>query len=122
MIQKFFVDGVLPGENEIIGAARKHYQRYATMKRDYTQIVALTIRRAKLKSMKQAGVVFYWCVQVNRDPDNVAAAQKFILDALVWEKVLKNDGQKEILYLHHEYRPGGKPGVEVVLNDKLLSL
>lgn len=120
MTQKFFIDGVLPGENEIIGAARKHFQRYADMKRSFTGIAALAIRAAKLKPMRQAGVTFNWSCLPNRDPDNISAGQKFILDALVWEKILVNDGQKQILFLHHEFKldPNRRLGVEVKLVGK----
>lgn len=104
MKQEFFIPGTLPGLNEIIDAARTHYQRYADMKRDFTGLVCAYIRQAKLAPMIRASVHFTWSTNsMNRDPDNISAGEKFILDGLVVTRILPNDGLQQVLSLHHEF-------------------
>lgn len=54
---------------------------------------------------------------IRRDPDNIFAGVKFILDGLVKSGVLENDGQKWIKGIDHELGPVSKsrPGVLVEL-------
>ena len=95
-----------PGLNEIIKASKAHPMAYSTMKRNCGNVVASYIRQAKLKPMKgPVAVSFEWIEKTGRrDPDNIRAGSKFILDALVKSKILPSDGQKAIAQLSDCFR------------------
>lgn len=118
MNQTFFIDGVLPGLNEIIAASKVRsgkWSRYLDLKESNGQYVAMVIRRAKLKPIERANFIFTW-VEKNqkRDKDNVRVGAKFILDALVAAKILPNDGWKQVGTLTDCYQVNAdRPGVFV---------
>ena len=89
--------GEMPGMNEMIAAAKqgkKGYQPYANMKHEYTQLVAWTAKA--LPKMKRIKLDIIWYAKSKRhDPDNIAAAVKFIWDGLVLAGVIPNDGWAE---------------------------
>lgn len=87
-----------PGLNEIIKVAKAHPMAYSSLKKRWGELTQLYIRKAKLKPMK-------WPVQIHitwvektarRDPDNIRAGSKFVLDALVKSKVLPGDSMKYV--------------------------
>jgi hypothetical protein len=103
-MQSFFVPVRLPGLNDIILAkgqyyrkGKKRFEKYQAMKREYEGLIISAIQLAKIKPVKRAYFQFTW-IEDNkmRDPDNVAAARKFILDALVVAGVLSGDGWKQV--------------------------
>jgi hypothetical protein len=57
-----------------------------------------------------------------RDPDNVHAGVKFILDGLVDAKVIPSDRRKHIVRVSHDVetmaKPGGHPGVYVTIETR----
>jgi hypothetical protein len=98
--QTFFIPVVLPGLNEIIDAraryfnkGKKRVDRYQQLKKEYENLIVSCIQLAKLRPIKKGYFIFNW-IEENRkrDPDNIAAARKFILDALVTAGILRNDG------------------------------
>lgn len=94
---KIVIPGEMPGMNEIIDAAkkgRKGYQPYAIMKRENTQLVTWISK--KIPKKKRIFLDITWIAKdKRRDPDNIAAAVKFIWDGLVEAGVIKNDGWSE---------------------------
>ena len=120
MIQSFFIDGKLPGLNEIIAASkvrRGKWSQYLDMKESYGGYVQMVIKQAKLKPMQKAAITCTW-VEPNRrrDLDNVRVGFKFIGDALVSCGVLPNDGQAHVTHLEDFYTVDKvKPGVMVEL-------
>lgn len=121
--QKFFIDTVLPGANDVL---RIHPQVYSRMKRDYGMLVRVCIRHAKLKRMEWASITFCWHEKPaeknkRRDPDNVRFAAKFILDSLVAENILEDDSIGFVVNLADRYVIESKtPGVWVELEGKLI--
>ena len=102
--QSFFIPVRLPGLNDIIlakgqyyGRGKKRYEKYQAMKKEYEGLIIATIQLAKIKPVTRAHFKFTW-IEKNkmRDPDNIAAARKFILDALVRSGVLTGDGWKQV--------------------------
>lgn len=87
-----------PGLNEIIKVAKAHPMAYSAMKKRWGDVVQAHIREAKLKPM--AGPVqihLTWVEKARRrDPDNIRAGSKFILDALVKTNVLPGDSLKTV--------------------------
>lgn len=101
---KLTIFGKLPGTNEYIGACRNNRYAGAKMKEETENFIRFYIRRQiKNKSVKQpVNLRFTWfTANKKRDKDNIAFGQKFIQDALVAEKILSNDGWKEINHFSH---------------------
>lgn len=95
----FEVPGRLPGLNEYINASKRHRGRDNAgniLKRECQALISAHIPRYAKGQLydKPVHVSFtFWEANRKRDPDNISAvAHKFILDALVQDKVLKNDG------------------------------
>jgi len=116
--QTFIIHGRLPGLNEIIDACRSNRYEAASQKRATEADVAWAIRAFSLKPV--TGSVWVTCrwyeATSRRDPDNVFAGVKFILDALVTAGVLEGDGQRHIAGITHELAHDRlHPRVEVTL-------
>ena len=127
--QGFFIPGPLPGFNEM-EAARGRIRRgrgtarhnsYNDMKRKWEGLICLEIARHRVKPITtRAEFDFFWCEpDKRRDPDNIAAGKKFILDALVLAEVLPRDSQKWVKKVSDEFvEPNPKdPGVCVVIRQ-----
>jgi hypothetical protein len=118
--------GRLPGANEIIAAARTHWAKGATQKRATEARLRFVLERA----LRNAGAPFT-AVDVacswheggrGRDPDNVRAGIKFVLDALVRSGWLPyGDGPKRVLSIRDEFEYGVSPalvGVDVWVKER----
>ena len=114
---KFEIPGSLPGFNDIIDAAKRNPHEYARMKETYTAMVAWLAK--KLPSYEKVALVITWYeLDHRRDPDNIMAGQKFILDALVHAGVIPNDSQKYVRGIVHRFKVDRKnPRVEVEIVD-----
>jgi Holliday junction resolvase RusA-like endonuclease len=118
----FEFPGVLPGMNEIVAAAKGEGGRgtaYSRMKATYTLLIK-AMARAQYKGAPFARyrLRFQWFLKdARKDPDNIIAAKKFILDGMVAAKVLANDTQKNFLGIISETWEirASKPGVEVTV-------
>lgn len=105
----------LPGTNEQIRAASIIYSKngsklrtaYTEMKEKYTRMIATELQAqgcAPDKPYDQIKVTFKWFEpHKRRDPDNIRAAAKFIMDAFVWAGIIKNDNLTHIRGLSDEY-------------------
>ena len=115
----FKIPGRLPGLNEIIEAAKSHYAKYSTEKKEYTEKVAWLAKQARLPKFEKAYLVITWFEpDRRRDPDNIMAGQKFILDGLVAAGAIPNDSQKYIQGIVHRFRVDKRnPRVEVEIVD-----
>lgn len=82
----------------IVDEAKQHWSNYARMKKEYTGNIALIIQNENIQPMEQCYIIYTWYEpNCRRDLDNIAAAKKFIQDALIEANVLKNDGWKHIM-------------------------
>lgn len=123
--QSFYIDGQLPSMNDIVRTAKGHHMKYVLMKSKYTNMVAMLVREAKLKPVGRVAVSFTWCESIDsykrghrRDPDNICAGAKFVLDGLVAASVLKNDDMEVIGAVEHRFMMvAGRSGVKVVLSS-----
>lgn len=126
MCQQVFIDGPLPSANDII---RKHWRVYSKFKKDWGILTKVAVRRHGLQPMqaqepiRRVMIAFEWIeatdrLDRDRDPDNIAFSAKFILDALVQEKILRDDSRREIHSLHHIFAMDSvTPGVMVTLTE-----
>ena len=117
---KFEIPGRLPGLNEIIDAAKQgkgKYQPYAMMKEEYTTMIGWLAK--KLPKYEKVVLIITWYEpDRRRDPDNIMAGQKFILDGLVQASTIPNDGQRHIQGILHRFDVDRKnPRVEVEIVD-----
>ena len=114
---KFDIEGRLPGLNEMIEAAKSHYGAYAKMKQTYTDMVAWLAK--KLPAYEKVALIITWHEpDQRRDPDNIMAGQKFILDGLVAAGTIPNDSQKYVRGIAHRFKVDRKsPRVEVEIVD-----
>ena len=108
--------GSLPARNEQEAAARGNRFAAATMKKRWTRYIALNFAHAPRVNVPVRMVCNWFCPNKRRDPDNIAAAKKFILDGLQVAGVLKNDGWGQIVGFSDNFFVDKKdPGVEIVL-------
>lgn len=117
---KFDIEGRLPGLNEMIDAAKQgkgKYQPYSIMKQTYTDTVAWLAK--KLPAYEKVALIITWHEpDQRRDPDNIMAGQKFILDGLVAAGTIPNDSQKYVRGIVHRFKVDRKnPRVEVEIVD-----
>lgn len=95
MVYTLIIKGRLAGLNALIGANRQNKYAGAKLKKDEDYHVSLFIRQ-QLKDMPELDKfkmdITWYEKDRRRDPDNIISAKKNILDALVQEGKLKNDG------------------------------
>ena len=95
--------GRLPGLNEIIDAAKQgrgKYQPYAIMKDQYTSEIGWLAK--KLPAYNRVDIVITWYEpNLRRDPDNIMAGQKFILDGLVTGGAIPKDTRRHVRKITH---------------------
>ena len=107
----------LPGLNDIIDAERTHRQRGAAHKREWTNRLILVLKRQIRGPLKEPVVMRYRWVEKDRrrDKDNVSSGgRKYIQDALVKMRAMKNDGWSNIEGFSDEFAVDKKhPRVEI---------
>ena len=113
MMQRFVIEGRLDGLNEYTAACRAKAKGGARLKRDNEARVREAIRSAHLAPMSTPILVHITWVEgmkegarrfVPRDKDNIRFAAKFILDALVAEGVIADDGWRFVDGIADTYR------------------
>ena len=112
--------GRLPGLNEIIAAAKRgkgKYQPYAIMKDRYTSEIGWLAK--KLPAYNRVDITITWYEpDRRRDPDNITAGQKFILDGLVAGGVIKDDSQRYVNSISHQFEVDREnPRVEIEVQE-----
>ena len=111
----------LPGLNEIIDAAKRSPHTYATLKKTYTRLVAdeLFVQDC-IPDMPYEKMYLYFTwietAQHRRDPDNVRAGAKFILDAMVQVGMIEDDSISHVKLLRDSFRIGESRAVVVSWN------
>lgn len=100
---KVIVKGKFPGLNQIIAASKRHYACYSKMKKENTELFQWETKSFKPIDGKAIVNITWYFKNKRRDPDNIMAAQKFILDALVKNGVLKDDTIDYIHALNHRF-------------------
>ena len=94
MIYKATIEMKLPSLNEYVNVCRTNPYKASKFKKDLERDIGYFLQT--LPSFdKPVKIHFHWIEQNRRrDLDNVAAAKKFILDAMVKVGVLTNDNRK----------------------------
>ena len=117
MKHKLTIPGELPTLNEIISASKQHWGKYSSMKKDWTDDIALLARTSLPKLEPPINLRFTWYRRnMKTDPDNIMAGQKFVIDGLVEAERIPNDGWNEIASIMHDFEVDkSDPRVEVEL-------
>lgn len=118
MTQTFFIPGPLPGLNDFEGNKRWAYRK---AKANWTLIISIAIKQAKLKPVKNVFIHWEWLEpDRRRDPDNFTGmGKKFCLDVLVKCGILPDDGWDEIFGWSESWRvDDGQPGLLVALEER----
>ena len=122
-MNSFTIQGTLPGLNEYAYACRAAKYKGARMKKDADELIGwyirMAIQRGDLRPTQGTVVVhFTWCEKNGRrDVDNVAFAKKFILDALVKNRILKDDRRKYVKGFTDAFREADKDYILVELEE-----
>lgn len=117
--QLIWIDGPLPDLNQVITAAKSHWAKYHTLKREWTDIVAWTCFKQRIRPLKKVFLDITW-VEKNkkRDQDNIAFAKKFILDGLQAAGVIPDDGWKNVEGWTEKFKVDkAMPGVQIKINE-----
>ena len=111
------IKGGLPGLNEMIDIARRNRYESAKQKKKYTKLVEkeLVVQHCiPDKPYTSLGITCLWIESGRaRDPDNVRAGIKYVLDAMFNMGVLKDDSIKYVRFLKDTFEKGNKRMVEV---------
>lgn len=95
------IPGTLTDLNKYIDAERANKFAGAKIKEENTQTVRMAchplfVVRRKVEAYPLDVRIHWFCRDARIDPDNIAAAKKFIMDGLVAAEIIVNDGWKQI--------------------------
>ena len=119
------IPGTLIGLNEYTRANRTQAIAGANMKRIEERKIMHYIDLQLLHNLeefvpiKKVYIFFRW-IEPNkmRDPDNIAFAKKFILDALCTKGILTGDGWREIKGFNDDFEISkDRPRIEVIIQE-----
>lgn len=116
----FCISGQLPGLNEITSSARYNRFAGASLKKKFTHLCQYSIKASTPPKFETpVHVEFVWIEpNLKRDPDNITAGAKFILDALVEEGVLPNDTRKWVHGITHVFETPDKLKPRILVTIK----
>lgn len=109
------IKGKLPSLNEYINACRRNRYAGAKMKQETETLVGYQL--GALRPIKAPVIIHFFWYEKNsrRDKDNVAAAKKFILDAMQKTGKLPNDNNRFIAGFTDSFIYGSEYGVEIIV-------
>lgn len=106
-MNKFIINTKLPSLNEVINQNRTNRYLAAKFKSEIEELIGWAIRNAQasgnLHPIKEPCYIdIEWHEATKRrDVDNIQSSQKFILDALVKNRILINDNRRYVKQIHH---------------------
>ena len=107
----------LPGLNEIIKVARGNKYASAKQKKKYTHMVEAELYLQECipdEPFQMIDIEFTWTEKGRgRDPDNIRAGAKFVLDAMVNRGIIPDDSLKYVKILADKFRKGKERGAIV---------
>lgn len=108
----------LPGLNEYTRENRANKNQGARMKKEYETIIGYYLRDVPV--LKPPVTIDFLWVEENRrrDLDNIAFAKKFILDALVRSKKLKDDNRKVVTAFRDSFAYDKESRVELTIHQE----
>lgn len=117
-LDAIIIKGKLPSLNEYIEAERTNRHIAAKIKRETDQMICWQIKQMH-QIKKKIRIRFVWYEETKRrDPDNVAFAKKFILDAMQKCGKLKNDNSSWIAGFSDDFVYGRGQGVILEITEE----
>lgn len=108
----------LPSLNTYINVCRTNPYKAAKFKKDLEEEISIYLRPLP-KIEKPVKILFTWIEENRRrDCDNICAAKKFILDALVKAGRLQNDNRKCVTAFTDEFDYGVEAKVILVIEEE----
>ena len=114
----------LPGWNQCIAYAKMGHRGsvYASKKKYYTKAMCDQLHNKIPYMFEYLEIELEWYkAKRNKDPDNIASGVKFILDALIKENVIINDGWKQIKKITHTFNFSKENKIKITICGKLTS-
>ena len=108
MRQILQISAELPTLNDTVREPKKHWSRYASLKKTATELVAWNCKAQRLKPIEDRVVLVFDWPHSRRDPANQSFGAKMILDGLVKAGVLPDDSRKWIAEIKHVFRRDNK--------------
>ena len=103
----FIIKEKLPSLNDVISENRANRYAGAALKKEIEAVIGWAIKGA-LQTKTLRPITNPCVIEVDwheatkrRDVDNIHSSVKFILDALVKNGILQNDGRKYVKQIHH---------------------
>lgn len=122
-INTFTIHRKLPSLNEVIQKNRANKYAGAQFKADIEEAIGWDIKQAlttgALKPVTKPCMIemlFYESTK-RRDVDNIQSSQKFILDAMVKNGILKDDSRRYVKQIKHTVIDAHIDEVRVIIND-----
>lgn len=117
--QLLIIPGTLPQLNDVIRTSKGHWHNYASLKKKTEDFIQACILQQKLTPCNE-GVWFHfsWFSKDYKvDPDNLAFAKKYIIDALVSQKIITQDGRSTVKGFMDDFpdKDPKNPRIEVVI-------
>ncbi len=123
----FTIHAKLPSLNEVINKDRSNRFAGAVYKRDTEKVISRYIQSAlktgELKPVSEPCTIrIDWYEKTRRrDVDNIQSSQKFILDALVNNGILHDDGRKYVTQIYHRIFDSDKDKVSVMIETEAIT-
>ena len=117
--QAFVIPGTLPQLNDVVRVSKGHWHNYAKEKKKTEDTIIAYIKAQKIKPMDPpVWFHFSWISKDYKvDPDNMAFAKKYIIDALVRSGIISKDGRDTVAGWIDDFpeKDPQNPRVEVVI-------
>ena len=116
---KVTIAGEFPTLNEIIDASKSHYHAYNNLKQASAKTIKLKLQNANIPKLDKVYLkITYFRKNRRFDPDNIAAAKKFILDAMVAAGVIENDGWDQVAGWQESWKVDKQyPRIEIIIEE-----
>ena len=120
-VNRFVIPARLPGLNEVIEANRSGWRVGAALKKDTETLIRLAIRAAKGRGecwpvSGPCAVHLEWQERNRlRDLDNIFSGVKFVLDAMKSEGLIRNDSQRYVQGITHQFQVGETDQVTITI-------
>lgn len=108
----------LPSLNDYVDMCRGNRYEAARYKKDIEAVISIFIGRLP-RFEAPVRIHFHWVESSRRrDPDNVAFAKKFILDALVKSGKLKDDNRRFVTSFRDTFEYGREAKVVLTIEEQ----
>lgn len=107
-MNQFKIKAKLPSLNDVIAKNRANRYMGAKFKKEIEEVIGWAIKQAlTMRTLKPVEKPCYLEIDWHeatkrRDADNVQSSQKFILDAMVENGILKNDSRRYVKQIYHQ--------------------